>query len=352
MPWIEIQAAMPEPSRGVLNVNRMIEQEMQNKSIPGIAIALYYEEKGYLLNFGVANKKTKRLITQDSIFELASVTKIFTSTALAVEVLLGKMKLDDPVTKFLPEIRRPRDLQSVTLAQLATHTSSLPRVPPPHGKQKYNHQKLMIFLQNWEAGYPIGSRYVYSNLGFGVIGNALAYVENENYGSVIKKLITEPLGMSSTFIHVPADLMDNYAQGYSPTGKPVRHYELNAWPAGGALRSTSRDMLKFLKANLDLEGPELLRNAMQLAQQGIFKVNENLTLSLGWQRFKKENLLIIDKNGGVPGFSSYIGMIPAKKMGIVILANKSKVQATGLGRKILLSLSENNKDVRSAKLHN
>lgn len=325
-------------------VENIIQDFMKQKEIPGVAVALYDGKKGSLLSFGYADDLSQQSITPETIFEIASITKVFTSTALAIEVLRNKMRLSDPLVKYLPAIKnRTRGIGKVTLAQLATHTSSLPRVPPPlapHRGQKYNVPLLMQFLEQWEPSHPIGSRSVYSNLGFGLLGYAISNVEKKSYADTIRLLITIPLNMKSTFIMVPHHFQDLYAHGYNRNGGLAQRYPLNAWPGGGALRSTSDDMLKFLLANMGIEGPPEMLQAMQIAQKGIFKVNNHLTLGLGWQRFTKDGLLYIDKNGGVEGFSSYIGWIPNQKIGIVLLANKGKTQITQLGRHILSSLQK------------
>lgn len=315
-----------------------IRQFMKDQEIPGMAIAVFYRGEGSLYEFGFANVKFKKKVTSGTIFEIASITKVFTSTAIAVEVLRKKMNLKSPVINYLPKVRFPRSISNVTLAELATHTSSLPRVPPKINGN-YSAAAIMQFLENWIAPNPIGTKYVYSNLGFGVLGYALEKVEGKPYEAVIQQLITAPLLMRNTKVFIENASMPNYAQGYNKNGEPVEHYPPNAWPGGGSLRSTNSDMLKFLKANLGNKGPKELLQAMQLAQKGIFRVNNQLIMGLGWQRFKKNGLLVVDKNGGVAGFSSYIGMLPEKKIGIVILANKGKAEATRLGRSLLVELN-------------
>lgn len=322
-------------------IKKHIDKLMEEYDVPGVAVALVYQGKSYLYQFGYVDRALQKPVTDQTIFELASLTKVFTSTALAWEVIQGKMVLNAPVTQYIPLLRNTiTPISQVKLIDLATHTSSLPRVPP-NPKEKQTSQSLITFLQHWKPGYPIGTKYVYSNLAFALLGYAIGRVENEDYEKVIKKLISTPLQMTSTFVHVPAILLDHYAQGYTKKGEKAKRTVAPVWPGGGALKSTSRDMLKFLRANLDLEGSENLRKAMQFAQQGFFKVKEQLTMGLGWQRFTtKKNLLIIDKNGGLPGFSTYIGMIPHLKLGIVILTNKAKTHSTRVGRKILIKLSK------------
>jgi beta-lactamase class C len=316
-------------------VAEVIKNFMQEKGINGVAVAYFDGQQEHYYNFGFANVAANVPVTSDTIFELASITKVFTSTQLAIEIQRGKMNLKDPLVKFLPALKNERShVDQITLLDLATHTSSLPRVPPPR-KQGYNHKKIINFLRNWAPSYPVGTKYVYSNLGFGLLGYAFANVEGMDYYDVIRRDILFPLNMSSTFITVPQDMMKRYAQGYNKNGGMTQHYPMNAWPAGGALRSTANDMMKFLKANLGVSGPADLLKAMQFAQQEQFKVNDNLTMGLGWQRFHARGLLFVDKNGGVDGFSSYIGMLPDRKMGVVLLANKAKTQITEAGRELL-----------------
>lgn len=322
------------PSPHFTILKKHIEKLMRDLDVPGVAVSLVYEGKSYLYQFGYADKASEKLVTENTIFELASITKVFTSTALAIEVLRGKMALHDPVAKYIPQLLQTTNpISQVKLIDLATHTSSLPRVPPPK-------ENLIAFLLGWKPSYPIATKYVYSNFGFALLGFAVANVENEDYEPMIRKLITGPLQMTSTYVQVPPALMANYAQGYTKNGKLVKNYTSALWPGGGALRSTGKDMLKFLEANLSLTGPVDLIKAMQFAQQGYFKVRDNFILGLGWQLyFPKENLKIIDKNRGLEGFSTYIGMIPEQKLGIVILMNKAKAHPTQVGREILLDLS-------------
>jgi len=319
-------------------INEVIHSVMKEKSIPGIAVAYFDGQHEVFYNFGLADVGENIPVASDTIFAIASITKVFTSTQLAIEVLRGRMNLKDSVVKYLPALKNNRlALEQITLQDLATHTSSLPRIPPPR-KQGYNHQKVIQFLRNWNPSYPIGTKYLYSNLAFGVLGIAEGNAEKMDYMDLIRRDILTPLYMHSTMISVPTEFMKRYARGYDKDGGPAPHFALNAWPAGGALRSTPSDMMKFMLANLNLRGPEELRKAMQLAQQGIFEVNEHLTMGLGWQRFKGRGLLFVDKNGGVEGFSSYIGMVPDKRMGIVLLANKAKTQLTEVGREILAKI--------------
>lgn len=316
-------------------VQKTILSYMKEQDIPGASIALYIDGKGYLLHFGLSDKSKNRAVTDETLFEIASITKVFTTTELALEVLRGKMNLSDPITKYFPEIGE----SPVTLEQLATHTSSYPRnlAPLPNG-QIYTQKQIFVLLQSWKPAYPIGTHYLYSNLGVGLLGFSLESVEKMSYENLLKKDIFGPLGMSSTMIYVPKESRQNYAQGYTEKGVPVEQLINSAIPAAGAILSTSNDLLKFLEANLGVKGPQELVRAMKLAQNGYYVVNDTLTMGLGWQRKKINGTMFIDKNGGRAGFSSYIGFIPEEKIGIVILFNKTKQNPTKVGRSLLTLL--------------
>lgn len=330
--------AEEQPSPAEEMVKKRIETFMKEQSIPGVAVALVLKGQGSIYAWGFSDTESKIRLNPNTIFALASITKVFTSTALALEVIHHKMQLQDSITKYISNLKQGlQPINRVPLLDLATHTSSLPRKAPKKANRAL--PQLLTFLKAWRPNYPIGTRYLYSNLAFGLLGEAISKVEELSYEASIQKLILQPLGMSSTYVYVPSTQSKNVAQGYNKEGHVVHPFGRNLWPGGGALRSSASDMLKFLKANLNLEGSEDVKMAMQLAQKGYFKVNSHLTMGLGWQRFLHENqVLIIDKNGGLEGFSTYIGMLPEEETGIVILCNRGYTHVTKIGREILLQL--------------
>lgn len=315
-------------------VDQLINEFMHKQAISGVALALIDGESEQTISYGLADKSTQSPVTEHTIFELASVTKVFTTTALALHVLKGDMALDDPVINYIPALSNQHGaIKKVTLLELATHTSSFPRV----GGDWHlgGARKIFLFLEKWHPQVKIGTRYAYSNLAFGLLGYALENVERKTYEEVIRENILLPLGMESTFTQVPSSHASEYAQGYTHEGKMAKRRQPGYIPGSGALRSTSKDMLRFLKANMGLAGPEKLQEAMKLAQKPYYKVREHFEMGLGWQRFEHEGTLIIDKNGGLAGFTSYIGWIPGKRLGVVILTNKGKARTTEVGRSIL-----------------
>ena len=157
--------------------------------------------------------------------------------------------------------------------------------------------------------------------------------------------ITGPLGMSSTALPLPRDLLGRAVQGYGPMGraigKPGEESGVFKSPGAGQIYSSSHDMATSLAANLgELPNHGPMENAMTLAQQGVFTVNPHFKQGLAWQVVTGGNLTIIDKNGGLDNTSTYIGFAPQQKLGVVILVNRGKQHATGIGRQILHALAQ------------
>ena len=182
---------------------------------------------------------------------------------------------------------------------------------------------VMHWLDQWHAPYPPGTRSLYSNLGVGLLGYAIAAYEKRPLFEVWDRQFLGPLEMKHTFFEIPPEAANLVAQGYGPKGPPVPHSPLGGWPAGGRLSSSGRDTGKFLTANLG-QRPDLpaVTRAMQMAHQPYFKASAKMTQGLAWQRVKLEGELVIDKNGGLIGTSTYIGMLPDRHMGVVVMANR------------------------------
>ena len=309
---VEAQKSSPE------YIAQEIQTFMKNHKLPGIAAAFYYKGVPYFINFGQANEQTK--VTEHTIFEIGSITKSFTATLLAYEVVKGTMKLNGQLSDYLPFVaKHPCALSQVTVEQLATHTSSLPR-DPAGGWAGATKDTILNSLLIWKPEYTIGTHLLYSNLGFDILGFALEDRSNIKYEPLLSQVVTAPLQMTSTYITVPSSLHWLYAQGHNKQGIPVSHHSTDTLVASGALRSTTSDLMKFLKANLDLSGPADLRQAMLLAQKGRFKA-PNMIQALSWQRETRQGVEFMEKNGCIGGFASWMGMIPHKQMGLILLSN-------------------------------
>ncbi len=268
----------------------------------------------------------------DTVFEIGSITKVFTSLILADMVGRGEVKLDDPVAKFLPaSVKLPeRDGKKITLIDLSNQVSGLPRMPdnfkPADGADPYvdyGPDRLYEFLSRYQLTRSIGEKYEYSNLGVGLLGHALALEAGVGYEELVRRRVLEPLGMSDTAIALPERLKARLATGTGPNLSPVKNWNFDAIAGAGALRSTARDMLKFLTAAMDLrETP--LRGAFYLMRKMLRPTGTpGLEIAMGWHVWDRYGTAIVWHNGGTGGYRSWAGFDPDKKAGVVVLCNTS-----------------------------
>jgi len=338
-----------------VNVEQIVAQKVQpifpeNGKGGGVAVAVRMNGTTSFFNYGFANNAQNRRVTEDSIFNLGSVGKVFATTLLAQAVKQGELSLDDPVAKYVTELQRGGDIRRVTLGQLASHTSGLPRVPQQYEhwhRGNYTWPDFVRFLNSWKADpkHEPGQQYLYSNAAMVLLRVALERRFNTRFAALMHERITVPLGMTSTALPLPRDLLGRAVQGYGQMGKPIgRPGEESGtfkWPGAGQIYSSSRDMATFLAANMgELPDRRPMESAMALAQQPVFTVNPHFKQGLAWQDVSAGNLTIVDKNGGLPNTSTYIGFAPQQKLGVVILVNRGKQRATGIGRQILHALAQ------------
>jgi beta-lactamase class C len=350
------------PIRAQVNIEEIVRQKVQpilpkNGEGGGVAVAIRMDGKTSFFNFGMADNARHRPVTADSIFNLGSVGKVFATTLLAQAVRQGELSLDDPVAKYVTELQRGGDIQRITLGQLASHTSGLPRVPQQYEtwhKGRYTWPDFVRFLNSWKAGpnHEPGQQYLYSNAAMVLLRVALERRFNTQFAALMHQRLTGPLGMTSTALPLPRDLLGRAVQGYGPMGRPIGRPGMEGgtfeWPGSGQIYSSSRDMATFLAANLgELPDHRLIENAMALAQQPVFKVGPRLSLGLAWQNVSAGNFTIIDKNGGLNNTSTYIGFAPQPKLGIVILVNRGQQHATVIGRQIIHALAQDKSEPSS-----
>jgi CubicO group peptidase (beta-lactamase class C family) len=268
----------------------------------------------------------------DTVYEIGSVTKTFTATLLARAVLSGRVTLDTPVAQLLPDFKIPsRSGKEITLGDLATQHSGLPRMPsnflpkdPANPYADYDAAKLKAFLAGYRLPRDAGAVYEYSNLGFGLLGYALAQLEHTTYGAVLddeilKRLAMTMSGNSMTISGtVFTDVMRAHlAPGHDGAGKAAKNWEIDALAGAGAIRSTTNDMLRYLKANMGIDQSPLAA-AMKLAQQPRSDMTKTIRIGLAWMTTDKG---IVWHNGMTGGYGSFLGFTADGRRGVVILAN-------------------------------
>lgn len=266
-------------------------------------------------------------VDADTLFEIGSITKVFTGILLADAVLKGKAVLDDPISKHLPADLLSDDspLQAVTLLDLTTHTSGLPRLPgnldrggdPADPYAHYDEARLYAYLKGFQSSdFKDRGKTSYSNLGVGLLGHLLERVSGKPYEDLVKEMIFEPLGMRDSFVQrkpgvIPADRENRFATGHSG-GKEVPHWHIDALAGAGAIVSSARDLARFAQAHWSEKTPADLRAAMEMAatpQRG--------KVGLGWFIGEKG----LNHNGGTGGFRSEIRISLDEKSASIRLMN-------------------------------
>ncbi|MFN8354888.1 MAG: serine hydrolase [Spirosomataceae bacterium] len=290
----------------------------------GTTVAFLDNGQESFFTYGYANTTTKQPITQQSVFEIGSITKTFTCLLLADLVQKGKLALNDPVEKYLPNaVKLPSfEGQKITFADLASHTSGLPRMPDIFAPKDdsnpyidYSPKELYAFLNQLQLKRGTG-QYEYSNLAMGLLGHTLALISGKSYPQLLQDVICTPLKMSQT------NTLNNspyLTMGHIGT-KPVAHWDFDVLAGAGALRSNVPDMLRYLKAQMGLEASPL-QAAMNLTQQPLHEINNVMKIGLGWHFLAANNDEIIWHNGGTGGYRTYIGFSKKTNKGIIILTN-------------------------------
>ncbi len=323
----------------------LLDQIDKDRQSVGIVIGVIEPAGRRVVAYGSLEKGDKRPLDGDTIFEIGSVTKVFTSLLLADMVQRGEVALSDPVAKYLPAgVRMPeRSGRQITLQDLATHTSGLPRLPsnlapkdPANPYADYSVDQLYQFLSSYQLTRDIGSHYEYSNLGGGLLGQVLSRRAGMDYETLVRTRICEPLGMKSTRITLPTDMKARFAVGHNPAQEAVANWDLPTLAGAGALRSTANDLLSFLAANLGYTKSPLAPAMAAMLTARRSTDMPGLEIALGWHILTRDGHEIIWHNGGTGGFRTFIGFDSKNRVGVVALSNTSTTTGVDdIGRHLL-----------------
>lgn len=269
-------------------------------------------------------------VDEHTIYEIGSVSKTFTATLLADNIIKGKMKADDPISQYLPATVHVPVYSGggapITLGNLSDHTSGLPRMPtnfapadPANPFADYTVERMYAFLSSYALTRAVGSEFEYSNFAVGLLGQIEALAAGKSYEEILAQVITDPLKMKETGITLSDKMKSNLAKGYS-MGQKVENWDLGSLQGAGAIRSSAHDMLIYLSANMGLTRTPL-EAAMTLAHAPRHdKAGGSLT-GLGWFTEKGSQGDIIWHNGATGGYMSFAGFNVKTGKGVVVLTN-------------------------------
>ena len=325
-------------------IRKLIHDRLAGQTSIGIVVGVIDADGRRVIADGVLDARDKRPLNGDTLFEIGSITKVFTSLLLADAVRRGEVALTDPVAKFLPpDVKVPeRGGKKITLQDLATHTSGLPMMPSnmtvtdaANPYASYTEKELYEFLSGYQLTRDIGSQFDYSNLGGGLLGNALSRRAGMDYEALVRTRIATPLEMKSTAITLSDGLKQRLAPGHDASGTRVSNWDLGALAAAGAIRSTTNDLLEFLAAELGYtKSPLAPAMAAQLVPRRPTGAPA-LAIALGWLiATTPAGNEVVWHNGGTGGYRTFIGFEPKKGVGVVVLTNIS-TSSDDLAREIL-----------------
>ncbi|EGQ8449733.1 class C beta-lactamase [Vibrio alginolyticus] len=336
----QLKSVVDECAKGLMN----------EYDIPGLAVAVTIDGKRYFYNYGLADESKGSLVTNDTIFELGSISKTFAATLTGYAQEKGKLDMDDKVKDYIPELENSA-LGNTKLVHVATYTAG--GLPLQFPSEVTNDAEMMQYYKTWQPEYEAGTKRKYSNPSIGLFGYIGALSMKSDYTEMMETVILPELGMTNTFVDVPKDKLNNYAFGYSSEGKPVRVNPgiLDAQAYG--IKSTSSDMLQYIEVNM---GQAQLNNDMENALERThikYFNTDTFAQAVGWEGYdypvslsqllKGNSSDVIlnakpvqasvsgtlgrdvwyNKTGSTGGFGAYVAYVPSEKIGIVILANKN-----------------------------
>jgi serine-type D-Ala-D-Ala carboxypeptidase/endopeptidase len=310
-------------------IERILQTRVDSARAVGIVVGIVENGQRRFISAGSAGAGRTPL-SEHTLFEIGSISKVFTGLLLAEAARRGEVRLDQPVAELLPRGARvpARDGQQITLAQLSTHRSGLPRLPsnltppdPADPYAAYGTDDLLAFLASHQLEHVPGTHSEYSNVGVGLLGVVLARRAGTSWEELVHRRITGPLGMRESFVTIPPRAESRFSAGHSVTMEPVPYWNADAIAGAGALRSTAADMLTFLEAGLAAgSGPLGEAMAMTLDPRAP-SAAANARMGLGWIIRDLSGRTIATHGGGTGGFATVIAMDPARRLGVVVLSN-------------------------------
>jgi len=332
-------------------IKKLVDQNfkplLEKYDVPGMAVGVIQNNKKYETYYGLQSVQDKKSVSSSTIFELGSVSKLFTATAGGYAKNKGKISFDDTPGKYWKELKNT-PIDQVNLLQHATYTSGNLALQFPDEVQ--TDQQVLTFFKEWKPKNPIGEYRQYSNPSIGLFGKVVALSMNKPFDQVLEKTIFPGLGLKHSYVNVPKTQMQNYAFGYNQENQPIR---VNPGPLDApayGVKSTLPDMLSFINANINPQKyPADIQRAINETHQGFYQVG-TMYQALGWEEFsypaplqtlldsnseqivmkpnkvtaisKEPSIKMFHKTGSTNGFGTYVVFIPKENIGLVMLTNK------------------------------
>jgi len=329
------------------SVKAIIQREVAAKRSKSIIVGIIDANGRQIISEGRKSDNNPTLPDANTIYEIGSITKVFTSLLLADMSLKQQLSASDPISKFLPKaVKTPtRNGKAISLLNLSTHRAGFPRNAdnldpknPDNPFADYTVGQLYEYISGFELNRDIDSRWAYSNIGYTLLGHILTLVAQRDFETLVKQTICRPLGMNSTVLALTPALRRNIAPGHTEYGKPAGEWDL-LLAGGGGLRSNVDDLLTFAAANLGFTKSDLLP-AMELSHIRQAKKDGNDSyMTMGWTLWNDNGKHILFKDGGTGGYRTFLGIDKKNKFGVVVLSNSNNL-ITDIGLHILDSTAK------------
>jgi beta-lactamase class C len=332
-------------------VNEAIRPVMEENDIPGMAVAVTVGGKRSYFNYGVASKESGQKVTEDTLFEIGSISKTFTATLASYAQVTGALSFSDKASHYMPALAGS-SFDQISLLDLATYAAG--GLPLQFPDNVTDQETMIAYYRNWRPSYTAGTHRQYSNPSIGLFGHLAAQSMGKPFDDLMEQRLFPALGLKRTYIRVPQDRMGDYAYGYSKDNKPIR-VTPGIWDSEAyGVKTTSADLIGFAEANMNaLTLDETLQRAITATHTAYYKVGDMMQ-GLAWEMFAyptdldrllegnsvqvtfKTNEVarfdpprpprkdvLINKTGSTNGFGAYVAFVPAKGIGVVMLANRN-----------------------------
>lgn len=332
-------------------VDSAIRPLMAEHDVPGMAVAVTVDGRTTFFNYGVASREKNTPVSEATIFELGSISKVFTATLASYAQVLGKLSLDDHPGKYMPQLKGSA-IDKASVLHLGTYSAG--GLPMQFPDEISNDEQMIGYFQQWKPGAAPGVQRRYSNPSLGLFGHVTALALKSNFADAMETQLFPQLGLKRSFVRVPQSAMADYAWGYNRANQPIRVNPGVFADEAYGVKSTAADMIAFVQANMApglLDAP--MRRAVDGTHTGYFQVGD-MVQGIGWEQYADpitlERLLagnsvtmsmeanaarqltpprapsgptLFNKTGSTGGFGAYVAFVPEKKIGIVMLANRN-----------------------------
>lgn len=328
-------------------LDRLAKPYLDEHRVVGMVLGVVQQDATHVLGYGQLSATDKRVPDSQTIYEIGSISKVFTGILLADAVTRQVVTLQDSINKWLPPDVQTLELNQrpIRLIDLATHVSGLPRLPsnlvmtdPENPYATYQEADLVQFLRTYKLEREPGTKFEYSNLGQGLLGVLLANAEHSSYPQLLAQRITQPLNMSDTTVELSVEQQQRLAPPHLPDGQPTKNWDLPGLTGAGGIRSTCADLLLFAQACLHPPDGELgasIDLAWQVHQPPL--AAEDFAMGLGWHIARDGSTRW--HNGQTGGYHSMMFINRELKIAVVLLTNSATGDVDALAEDVVRMLA-------------